>query len=95
MPAYVIVEVEVLDTEAFDRYRALVPPTVAAYGGRYLARGGRAVVLEGDPPPRRMVLLEFPSVERAPEWCESEEYAPAKALRETAARVRMICVEGV
>jgi uncharacterized protein (DUF1330 family) len=94
MPAYVVVEVEVIDAEAFERYKALVPPTIAAYGGRYLARGGRTDALEGDSPPRRLVILEFPSLERAREWWESEEYAPAKSARQAAARVRMTCVEG-
>lgn len=95
MPAYVIVEVEVIDAEAFERYKALAPPSIAAYGGRYLARGGRTAALEGDRAPRRLVILEFPSLERAREWWASEEYAPAKSVRETAARVWMTCVEGV
>jgi uncharacterized protein (DUF1330 family) len=95
MPAYVVCEVEVIDAEAFESYKALAPPTIAAYGGRYLARGGRTDTLEGDRSPQRLVILEFPSLERAREWWESEEYAPAKSARNAAARVRMTCVEGV
>lgn len=94
MPAYVVVEVEVIDAEAFERYKELAPPTIAAYGGRYLARGGRTAALEGDGP-QRLVILEFPSLERAREWWESEEYAPARSARAGAARVRMTCVEGL
>lgn len=94
MPAYVIVEVEVLDAAAFERYKALVPPTIEAFGGRYLARGGRTDTLEGDRPTQRLVVLEFPSLERARDWWASEEYAPAKSVRASAARVRMIAVEG-
>jgi uncharacterized protein (DUF1330 family) len=95
VPAYVIVEVEVLDAAAFERYKALVPPTIAAFGGRYLARGGRTETLEGDRPCQRLVVLEFPSLERAREWWASEEYAPAKSIRADAARVRMVAVEGL
>ncbi|HEY1252187.1 MAG TPA: DUF1330 domain-containing protein [Thermoanaerobaculia bacterium] len=96
MPAYVIVEVEVLDAAEFARYAELAPPTIAAYGGRYLARGGKSALLAGEPPPgKRVVVLEFPSLERAQQWETSPEYAPAKAIRQRAARVRMIAVEGV
>ncbi len=94
MPAYVLVEVEVLDAPAFERYREIAPPIIAAYGGRYLARGGRSETLEGDPC-HRMVVLEFPSLERAREWWASEEYAAARSIRSLSARVRMIAVEGV
>ena len=95
MSAYVVVEVEILDAAAFDRYRVMVPPTVEAYGGRYLARGGRTEVLEGDWSPPRLVVLEFPSLERARAWLSSPEYAPAKAIRKDAARFKMVAVEGV
>jgi uncharacterized protein (DUF1330 family) len=95
MPAYVVIEVEVIDAEAFERYKRLAPPSIAAYGGRYLARGGRTAALEGDRAPQRLVLLEFPNLERAREWWASAEYAPARSMREGAARVWMTCVEGV
>ena|SRR5690349_2974740 len=95
MPAYVIVDVDVLDAAEFARYAELVPPTIARYGGRYLARGGRTVLLDGEPEPKRVVILEFPTLERAREWEASPEYAPARAIRRRAARVRMVAVEGV
>jgi uncharacterized protein (DUF1330 family) len=96
VPAYLIVEVEVLDPAEFARYAELAPPTIALYGGRYLARGGTSALIAGEPPPRqRTVILEFPSLERAREWEASPEYAPARAIRQRAARVRMIAVEGI
>jgi uncharacterized protein (DUF1330 family) len=95
MPAYVVVEIEVLDAERYEEYKRLVPPTLAAYGGRFLARGGRAETLEGGWAPKRIVILEFPSVERAEEWWGSSEYAEAKALRQATARTQMIVVEGL
>lgn len=95
MAAYVFVEVDVHDPAAYERYKTLAPPAIAAYGGRYLARGGRCVTLEGGWAPARAVILEFPSVERAQEWWASAEYAPGKALRHASARSKMIVVEGV
>jgi uncharacterized protein (DUF1330 family) len=95
MPAYVVVEVEILDPAAYERYKPLAPPAVAAYGGRYLARGGRTDLLEGDGTNQRLAILEFPSLERAREWWESDQYAAARAVRRNAARVRMVAVEGV
>jgi uncharacterized protein (DUF1330 family) len=95
MPAYVVVEVEVLDAGRYEDYKRMVPPSLAAYGGRFLVRGGEAETLEGDWAPKRIVVVEFPSVERAKEWWASREYAEAKALRQATARTRMIVVEGL
>ena len=95
MPAYLVVDIEVLDTEKFDLYRQLVSPLVSAFGGRYLVRGGTHETLEGDWQPRRLVVVEFPSVEQAKSWWNSREYADAKALRQAATNTRMVLVEGV
>ena len=95
MPAYVIVDVEILDAAQYDRYKELAPPAIAAYGGRYLARGGAVSVLEGDWAPKRAVILEFPSAERAREWWASAEYAPGKKLRQASTRTNMIVLEGL
>lgn len=94
MPGYVIVDLEVLDSAKYDIYKRMVPDTVARYGGRFLVRGGKVETLEGDWAPQRLVILEFPSVDLAKAWCESVEYAPAKALRHQSARSRMIVAEG-
>jgi uncharacterized protein (DUF1330 family) len=95
MSAYVVVEVEVLDKERFETYKQMVPPSIAAYGGRFLVRGGEVETLEGEWLPKRFVILEFPSVERAKAWWASEEYVQAKALRQACARTQMIVVEGL
>jgi uncharacterized protein (DUF1330 family) len=94
MAAYVVVEVEVLDAERYETYKPMVPPSLAAYGGRFIVRGGAAETLEGSWSPKRLVILEFPSVERAKAWWGSSEYAEAKALRQATARTQMIVVEG-
>jgi uncharacterized protein (DUF1330 family) len=95
MPAFVIVEIEVRDPEAYENYKSLVPASIAAYGGRFIARGGATESLEGEWAPERVVVLEFPSLERARQWWASPEYSDAKAIRMRAARTRMIATEGV
>jgi uncharacterized protein (DUF1330 family) len=94
MPAYVINDMEITDPQRFEEYKRLSPPTVAAYGGRFLARGGEVTALEGGWQPRRLVMLEFPSVEQAQAWLNSPEYAPARTLRQLSANSRMVVIEG-
>lgn len=95
MAAYVILDIEVTDPVLYDEYKKLSPAAVAAYGGKYLARGGRVEPLEGDWQPSRVVVLEFPTFEQARAWADSPEYAPAKALRQRAAMTRAILLQGV
>ena len=95
MSAYVIVDLEVTDPVGIEEYRKQVPATIAKYGGRYLVRGGKHETLEGDWHPRRVILLEFPSVEQAKRWYDCEEYRGPKALRFKTARTNLILVEGV
>jgi uncharacterized protein (DUF1330 family) len=95
MPAYVIVETNVRDAEAYERYKAAASEAVAAAGGRYAVRGGDLEVLEGDWTPARLVVLEFDDLEAAKRWYASERYQQAKALRDGAASLRMVAVEGL
>lgn len=95
MTAYVIVDVEVTDPEGYKEYVKLAPPTIAVYGGEYLARGGRTDVLEGDWVPNRLVILQFDSVEKAKAWLDSPEYKEARSLRHRYAKSSMVVVEGV
>ena len=95
MSAYVVVDIEVQDRETYEQYKKLAPPSIAAYGGRYVARGGTTEVLEGEWVPKRFVVLEFESVERAKAWWDSPEYREAKALRQRCAQTNMVVVEGV
>ena len=86
MPAYVIVETDIHDPEQYERYKAASPDAVQGGGGRFVVRGGELAVLEGDWSPRRVVILEFPDLEAAKAWYESESYQEVKKLREGAAR---------
>jgi uncharacterized protein (DUF1330 family) len=94
MPAYVVVQITVDDPVAYDQYKAMAPPAIAKYGGRYLLRGGSVKILEGDWDPGRFVILEFPDAESAQAWWDSPEYAEAKALRNSCARSQMILADG-
>jgi len=95
VPAYVVVEVRITDPERAARYAAVSPATVERYGGRYLARGGAISVLEGGWDPKRLVVIEFPSIEKAREWYDSPEYREVRRLREGAGEWRVLLVEGV
>ena len=95
MPAYVIVETEIHDPEQYERYKAASPASVAAGGGRFLVRGGELAVLEGDWHPSRLVVVEFESLHAAKRWYESPDYQEVKKLRDGAANLRMVAVEGV
>lgn len=95
MSAYVIAIVDIRDPVRYEGYRALVLPTIAAYGGRFVVRGGRTEVLEGAWAPRRVVIIEFPTFERAREWWSSPEYSEAKAIRQATSEGTLIVVEGV
>ena len=94
MAAYVIVEIDITDPVGYEEYRKLGPPAIVAYDGKFLARGGKVEVLEGNWVPRRLVVLEFESVERAKEWWASKEYSAAKQVRQRTAITNMIVVEG-
>lgn len=93
--AYIIVDIKVEDPARYEQYKKLAAATVAAYGGRYMVRGGATETLEGDWSPNRLVVLEFPTVARAKEWWASEEYRPARDMRDASATSQMIVVEGV
>lgn len=95
MAAYVIVDIEVTDPGGYEDYRKLAAPAVAAFGGRFLVRGGLTATLEGNWRPKRVVLLEFPDVQRAQAWWASEEYSAARAIRQRTASTNMVVAEGI
>src|SRR5919206_2605159 len=94
MAAYIIADVDVKDPEKYGQSRPIAARTVAQYGGRFLVRGGQVEPLEGGWSPKRVVVLEFPSVEQAKRWYNSPEYAPGIQLRQSASVGRIILVEG-
>ena len=95
MPAYVVAEVTVTDPATMEEYRKRVPATLAPFGGRFIVRGGAHQTVEGDWKPNRLVILEFPSMEHAHRWYDSEEYREPKAMRLRAGRTNVVLVDGV
>ncbi len=93
--AYMIAQGEVSDPDQYAAYVKVAPDIVAKYGGRYLARGGMRVTLEGPPAPSRVVIIEFPSLDAARQFYDSPEYTAARKLREGAAEVQFVVVEAL
>lgn len=94
MPAYVVVNVSVKDPVRYEDYKRMVPASLARFGGKFLVRGGTVQAKEGSWSPKRLVILEFPTLERAQAWYDSPEYAPAKALRQATSSADLVIVEG-
>jgi uncharacterized protein (DUF1330 family) len=95
MAAYVISDLQVRDAESIVEYRTLAAESIAQYGGRYLARYGAIEPILGDWTPEAIVIIEFPSMQRAREWFDSPEYAKARSIAERALSRRLIVVEGI
>jgi uncharacterized protein (DUF1330 family) len=95
MSAYVIVEIDIVDPAGYEEYKQLAGATVERYGGKYIVRGGAVETLEGDWKPKRIVVLQFDSMQRAKEWLNCEEYREPRKMRHRTARTRMVVVEGV
>jgi uncharacterized protein (DUF1330 family) len=95
MPAYVVVDIDLSDPDQLAAYREAAPATLEAGGGKYLARGGALTVLEGDWSPDRLTVVEFPDVESAKAWYDSEGYRAARELRKDAPPFKMVIVDGL
>lgn len=95
MAAFVIANVTIHDPVRYEDYKRLVPASIAQFGGRFVARGGKIEVLEGDWHPSRLVILEFPSVEQARAWWHSPGYAEARGIRQATSTGTLLILEGV
>ena len=95
MPALVLVEVSIHDPELYESYKKLTPGSILPFGGKFVVRGAQTESLEGDWNPERLVILEFPSVQKAKEWWNSVEYTKAKNIRYQAAKSKMLVVESL
>lgn len=95
MVALVIVEVEIQDPAAFEEYRKAAPATVAAFGGKYLARGATGETLEGDAPSRRLTIIQFDNLAQAKAWYDSPQYRPLREIRARTTKSTMRIIEGL
>ena len=94
MPAYIIAEIKVTNPEGYDAYRPLAAASVARFGGRFVVRGGKADLIEGEPAPERVVVIEFPNSDAARRWYFSEEYQRALKIRLANSTGRVLLVDG-
>ena len=95
MPDYIISDLTIRDVKEIETYRTRAAASIAAHGGRYLARGGKIEMLEGNWAPRNIIVVEFPGMEQARAWYRSPEYASALEVRDKALSRNLILVEGV
>ena len=95
MPAYLIARVRVQDPAAYEEYKRLAAASLEKFDGRYRARGGTMVTLEGDEEKARVVVVEFPSLDRAQAWYRSPEYQKAIAARTGCATGQFVLVDGL
>lgn len=93
--AYVLVQSDVTDADRYAGYATLTPAIIEQYGGRFLARGGRNVTLEGPKAPSRVVVLEFPAYDAAVAFYNGPEYTAARRVRAGAATMQIVAVEGM
>ena len=94
MKAYVFVDIDITDPIRYEDYKKLTAATLTPYDGKFIVRGGAREVMEGEWNSNRTVILEFPSMEKARAWWSSAEYAPAKAIRQSASKARTVILEG-
>jgi uncharacterized protein (DUF1330 family) len=95
MAAFLIARVNILDMNKYKQYLNVSPKIIEKYGGKYIARAGETVTLEGPEETRRVVIIEFPSLQRAKEFYNSIEYQEAKNLRNDAAIGELLVVDGI
>ncbi|MCY4526212.1 MAG: DUF1330 domain-containing protein [Anaerolineaceae bacterium] len=95
MAAYLLAQVEVHDMEQYRKYTARTPALIEKYGGRFLVRGGEVVTLEGESPVSRLVLIEFPSLQRVQDFYNSDEYQEVLRLRLPASTASFLALDGV
>jgi uncharacterized protein (DUF1330 family) len=94
MSAYLIAQIRVRDWEAYKQYTARTPAIIAKHGGRFLVRGGETEILEGEVTGRRIVVLEFPSMDAARAFYRSPEYQEVKRIRTAASDAQFLIVQG-
>ncbi len=95
MPAYILGDIHVTDPAQFDTYRAPAGASIAQYGGRLLAAGGKAELFDGWPVPEFSIIIEFPDAAAARRWYRSPEYQVALPIRLRSSQGRVVLIEGI
>lgn len=95
MAAYIIARIEITNWDKYQSYVKATPGVIAKFDGKFIARAGEKVTLEGPEESRRVVILEFPNIDKAKEFFYSPEYQETRKLREGAADAQLVAIEGV
>jgi uncharacterized protein (DUF1330 family) len=95
MPAYCLANIDIHSPEIYEDYRRHTLATIEAYGGKFVARGGAVRAVEGDWKPRRVVMLEFPSMQALETWYHSAEYQAIVGARQAGARTDLLFIDGL
>lgn len=94
MAAYLIGRMNITDPDTYAEYKKRTPEIIERYGGRFLSRGGEKITLEGEKETRRVVIVEFPSAQKAAEFYHSPDYQAALVIRKNAAQMDLMIVGG-
>jgi uncharacterized protein (DUF1330 family) len=94
MSAYILAHVDVKNWDAYREYMSHTPRVIAKFGGRFVARGGEMVTLEGPEETLRVVLVEFPTLDSARNFYNSPDYKAVKKLREGAGGAKLVAIDG-
>ncbi len=94
MAGYIVADIEITDPDEYQKYAQQTAATLERYGGKFLVRGGQPETLEGDWKTKRIVIIEFPSVEQAKAWYDSPEYSAIKGIRQRSAISNILLVHG-
>jgi uncharacterized protein (DUF1330 family) len=94
MPTYVVGDIHITDPAAYHAHVPRALATIARFGGRVIAGGGKIDLLEGDPIPQRIFIIEFPTADAARRWYQSDDYQEALKIRQSASHGRVFLIEG-
>ena len=95
MPSFVVGDIEITDPVAYETHVPRALATIARFGGRVIAGGGKVHLLEGGPMPKRIFIIEFPNVDAALGWYRSDEYQAALKVRLATSNGRVFLIDGV
>lgn len=95
MSAYLIADVEITDESLYAQFRERMTPTLEAYSGRFIARGGEIAVIDGSWNPKRLAIVAFDSMEQARSWLASPEFKELDDMRNSSSNINLVLVEGV
>ena len=91
IPAYIVANATITDTEAYHVYEKGFFPKLKEYGGQFITFDDNSITLEGDSPREgRMIIFQFPSEEKAKAWYADAEYQALSEHRRVATKLEFM-----